>query len=93
MRGLRKSEGDKFEKFFKKVQEEAKMKDAVFFLDCGQGKQYEDEEIECEDMWGWLIPEEMVSEFEPLFKEDSLEAPYLVAFHFLCNTLEVTQYV
>jgi hypothetical protein len=71
MQGLRKQENDKFIKFFKLVQAEAAKQGSVFFIDCGQGDVFENDHIECEDMCGWLIPANRVSEFEPLFMENS----------------------
>lgn len=69
MVGLRMPEGNKFIKFFDMVQKEAKKKNAIFFIDNGQGKLYEDDTIECEDMWGWLIPFEAVDKFNIAFEE------------------------
>lgn len=71
MKGLRTQENDKFKRFFKLVQNEAKQKGFVFFMDCGQGKVYENEDVECEDLCGWLIPEKDSSEFNQLFLEGS----------------------
>lgn len=71
MRGLRKQENEKFESFFKLVQDEAAKRSSVFFLDCGQGDIFENELLECEDMCGWLISEYMADEFMPLFMSDS----------------------
>ena len=73
MLGLRTQENAKFIGFFKLVQEEANKQDAVFFLDCGQGKTFENNQMECEDLCGWLIPKEKVKEFEPLFVDNSDE--------------------
>lgn len=71
MLGLRKPEGKKFERFFEIVQSEAKKKGFVFFLDSAQGKFFENEQLECEDLCGWLIPEEEAAAFEKLFAEGS----------------------
>lgn len=71
MKGLRTQENDKFVKFFELVQEEAAKLDSVFFLDCGQGKLFENSQMECEDLCGWLIPNEKVKEFESLFENNS----------------------
>lgn len=71
MKGLRKQENQKFNNFFDLVQQEAAKKDKVFFCDCGQGNVVENDFIECEDMCGWLIPQEKADEFEKLFLEDS----------------------
>ena len=71
MQGLRKQENQKFNKFFELVQREACKKGKVFFCDCGQGDVFENDTIECEDLCGWLIPQEKVNEFEKLFLKDS----------------------
>ncbi len=71
MLGLRTQENDKFVKFFALVQKEADRLGSVFFLDCGQGKIFENNEMECEDLCGWLIPKEKAKEFECLFLENS----------------------
>lgn len=70
MQGLRQQESQKFEKFFQMVQDEAKKKGCVFFLDCGLGNVFEDDNIECEDLSGWLIENNKVHEFERIFVED-----------------------
>lgn len=70
MRGLRTQENDKFKRFFSLVQKEAEKKNAVFFSDCGQGDVFENNQFECEDLCGWLIPTEQVKDFEPLFRKD-----------------------
>lgn len=67
MRGLRTQENTKFLEFFKQVQAAAAKKNAVFFLDSGEGNQFENETIECEDLSGWLIPNDKSEEFEKLF--------------------------
>jgi hypothetical protein len=71
MQGLRTQESKKFEKFIELVQEEAAKKNSVFFLDCGQGKTFENESIECENLCGWLIPKEKVKEFTPIFLKNT----------------------
>ena len=71
MKGLRTLENDKFNKFFELVQKEAKKQDSVFFLDCGGGNLFENASFECEDLFGWLIPQEKVNEFENLFLNQS----------------------
>ena len=67
MLGLRTNEGEKFEKYFSLVQEVAKKKDCTFFLDTGMGKIFENDFIECEDISGWLIPDNYIDSFEKVF--------------------------
>lgn len=64
MVGLRKQETSKFENFFAIVQNAAKKTDNVFFLDAGDGREFETDTLEGEDLMGWLVPKEKVSEFE-----------------------------
>lgn len=71
MRGLRTEENEKFKRFFKLVQDEASKRNRIFFLDCGQGTVYEDDFIECEDLFGWLLPRSIAESFEMLFISDS----------------------
>lgn len=64
MRGLKTQEGNKFIAFFKLVQKEAGKFHSVFFLECGEGNDFETEQIEGEDLRGWLIPEKQADQFE-----------------------------
>ena len=70
MRGLRTQETEKFERFFLLVQNEAKERNAVFFLDSGEGNDFETETLEGEDLCGWLIPEEQAEAFEEAWEND-----------------------
>ena len=67
MRGLRTQEGEKFERFFALVEKKAEKKDAVFFLDSGEGHDFENDNMEGENLSGWLIPNEKVKEFEAAY--------------------------
>lgn len=64
MRGLKKQEDKKFENFFAFVQEKAWGKASVFFLECGEGRDFEDGDMEGEDMSGWLVPEDQAEQFQ-----------------------------
>lgn len=64
MRGLKTQENDKFKKFWDKVQVAANKCGCVFFADCGEGHLLITDELECEDMRGWLIPKSRADEFE-----------------------------
>lgn len=64
MQGLRTQETNKFLKFFTIVQDAAKKKGCVFFLDSGDGRPFETNSVEGEDLMGWLIPSERVEDFE-----------------------------
>lgn len=68
MQGLREQETNKFEKFFSIVQNAANDKECVFFLDAGDGRDFETDALEGEDLMGWLIPKDKVSDFEKEWK-------------------------
>lgn len=68
MRGLRKREDAKVERFFAVVQQEARKRKAVFFADAGEGRDFITDDMEGEDLSGWLIPMEDADAFEPLWK-------------------------
>lgn len=58
---------ERFLRFFSIVQEVAAARGGVFFLDCGEGHDLITDEIDCEDLSGWLIKEADIAEFEPLW--------------------------
>ena len=64
MLGLRTNESDKFIRFFEIVQAAAKKQGGVYYLDAGDGRDFENDEYEGEDLMGWLIPLEEVPKFE-----------------------------
>ena len=68
MLGLRTQESEKFKKYFSIVQEAARGIKCVFFLDSGDGRDFETDTLEGEDLMGWLIPEDRVLEFEKMWK-------------------------
>jgi hypothetical protein len=72
MQGLRTQESDKFNKFWLLIQEQAAKKGMVFFGDCGEGNDFETEDMEGENFCGWLIPQDKVKEFEPNWKDDNV---------------------
>ena len=65
MKGLRTVDTEKFKKYFSIIQENANKQGCIFFLDTGDGRSFESAEYELEDVWGWLIPQDKVAEFEP----------------------------
>ena len=69
MRGLRTQEGEKFERFFSLIEKEAEKKDTIFFLDTGEGRDFENDEMAGENLSGWLIPNGKVKEFETAYIE------------------------
>lgn len=64
MRGLRTQETSKFINFFAIVQNAAKKRGCVFFLDAGDGRDFDNERLEGEDLMGWLIPDDKAGHFE-----------------------------
>lgn len=70
MRGLKTQEGNDFIAFFELVQEEAKKRHSVFFLECGEGNDFSADNIEGEDLRGWLIPEKQADQFERIWLND-----------------------
>ena len=57
----------KFLKFWNIIQTEAQKMNSVFFLDCGEGNGFENNEIECVNLSSWLIPFDKVSVFSDIF--------------------------
>ena len=82
MKGLRTQETSKFRKFFKIVQESAKEKGCVFFLEAGDGRDIETSEFEGEDLSGWLVPIDKANEFEPEWLVDDIDEKWLDYFCF-----------
>jgi len=72
MKGLRKQESLKFERYFEIVQSTAFAQECVFFLDAGGGRDFENEAMEGEDIVGWLVPMKEVDEFERCWEKDSV---------------------
>lgn len=70
MRGLRTRENDEFNRFFALVQEAAAKHHAVYFCDHGDGRVKRVKNLECEDLWGWRIPESIADIFETLFVQN-----------------------
>lgn len=66
---IQSKENEKFMAFFKLVQEKAEEQGQLFFVNSGEGNQFETSEFEMEDLSGWLIPEEEVQEFLPKWRE------------------------
>lgn len=72
MQGLKTREDKKFDKFWDIVQETAKRQNKMFFLDCGEGREFFLDDMEGEDLRGWLIPLNKVAEFEPDWKNNEV---------------------
>lgn len=64
MRELRTQENERFQKFFEIVRSEALREGCIFFADCGEGRDIFTDDMEGEDLSGWLIPTAQADEFE-----------------------------
>ena len=69
MRGLKTPESSQFKAFWTIVQNAAKQQGAVFFLDCGEGRDFKLDGTEGEDLRGWLIPFSQADAFEKEWRE------------------------
>lgn len=58
MRESRTQESKEFEKFFNIVRSEADKQNSIFFCGCGEGRELFTNDMEGEDLMGWLIPKE-----------------------------------
>ncbi|MBQ8374597.1 MAG: hypothetical protein IJX98_03350 [Clostridia bacterium] len=82
MRGLKTQESTKFKNFFSIVQKAARRRNAIFFLEAGDGRELQTELFEGEDLQGWLIPEDKVDDFEKSWKEGKIEEKWEEFFCF-----------
>lgn len=80
MLGLRTQETDKFEKFFEIVQKKAEKMNSVFFLETGDGNDFETETMEGENLQGWLVPIEKVNEFKEIWEQHKEDDRYVDFF-------------
>lgn len=79
MVGLRSQESTKFKKYFELVQEEAQKINHTFFLECGEGNEFSNDNMECEDLRGWLIPNkpDVIKSFEEEFNNDTVSDKWI----------------
>ena len=64
--------GEKFNKYFELIQQEAAKQGKKFFMDTGEGREHITADMEMEDLSGWLIPLERSEEFMQYWaKEES----------------------
>lgn len=83
MKGLRTQESKKFVRYFSIVQNKALEKKSVFFLDSGDGKEFETDEMEGENLQGWLVPFERVEEFESKWLKKEEDDKFIDFFCFV----------
>ena len=67
MRGIKSQESHEFLRYFALIKSAAAQQSAVFFAQAGDGHDHKTPDMECEDMMGWLIPNGIVSIFEPIW--------------------------
>jgi hypothetical protein len=77
MRGLKTVENSKFLRYWKLVDAKAKELGKVFYAECGEGHLLEADDIECEDMRGWLIPVDQSEEFEAEWRTDNVSDKWI----------------
>jgi len=82
MQGLKTQESNKFNSFFELVQKEANNQGAIFFLEAGDGRDFETDAFEGEDLQGWLIPNDKVDEFEVQWVNDEIDEKWQRFFCF-----------
>ena len=83
MLGLKTQETKKFEKFMELVQKTAADEDKVFFLDAGDGNEFETDEMEGEELTGWLIPSSKVDAFTSVWEADEVDDDWIDFFVFV----------
>ncbi|HIZ44212.1 MAG TPA: hypothetical protein H9672_05775 [Firmicutes bacterium] len=72
MRELRTQESKKFEKFFEIIRKEAVEENSIFFCDCGEGREFFKDDMEGEDLMGWLVPKNLADVFEPEWRSNNV---------------------
>ena len=71
LRRFGKNEDERFLRFLKILEDEAWRQGSVFFIDSAEGNDFIGEDIDCCDLWGWLVATDVVLEFEPLWRRDA----------------------
>lgn len=83
MVGLRTQETSKFKNFFKLVQDRANERNCVFFLDSGDGNEFETESMEGENLQGWLVPQSKADEFEIIWRNNEEDDEWVEFFRWV----------
>lgn len=83
MQELRTQENEKFERFFQLVRDAAAKQGCVFFVDCGEGNEFSNADMEGENLSGWLIPESDVNRFRPGFLQNDVSEQWDDRMRFL----------
>lgn len=82
MRESRTQESARFKNFFEIVRKEAEKRNAIFFIECGEGRNFIDGNCEGEDLSGWLIPKSEADEFEHKWRNNETVDKWLDKFTF-----------
>lgn len=82
MLGLKTQESNKFIEFMKIVQDEARKHNSIFFLDSGDGRDFETDHVEGEDLQGWLIPENKADAFKAIWEAGNADDDWVGFFCF-----------
>ena len=61
---------EKFAKYFAIVDQKARDRNYIFFISEADGREFYGDDIEGDDLWGWLIPNDRADEFEKLWAAD-----------------------
>lgn len=77
MQGLRTQEDKKFNRFWEIVQNTANEQGKMFFLECGEGREFFLDDMEGEDLRGWLIPTENIEEFKKEWEADNVSDKWI----------------
>ena len=75
--GLRENDptvDERFLKYFSIVQSAAAERGSVFFLFCGEDHDLITDEIDCQDLSGWFIPEDDAEDFESKWRKSNWSA-------------------
>ena len=72
IRGIRTEENEAFCNYFRIVQKEAEKQGCFYFADCGEGHELFMEQLEGENLSGWLIPIEKADVFEKFFLDNNV---------------------
>lgn len=83
MLGLKTQESYKFLNFMEIVQQKAKDFDSIFFLDAGDGNDFIFNDIEGENLTGWLIPNTKINEFRTVWELDNVDDKWVEFFCFV----------
>lgn len=74
MFGLKTQESQKFNRFWRLIQDTARKSNCAFFGFAGEGRDFETTEMEGEDFSGWLVPLDDADAFEVLWTKPSSTA-------------------